>query len=73
MRQLSIENGNRHFLPWGAVVLKNCDPEGNLLHFDILNTYKHQQLPLWVVLTLYLLKMLKILATQFLNVITVNL
>ena len=56
MRQLSIENGNRHFLPWGAIVLKNCDQEGNLLNFDTLNTYKHQQLPLWIVLTLYLFK-----------------
>ena len=56
MRQLSIENGNRHFLPWGAIVLTNCDQEGNLLNFDTLNTYKHQQLPLWIVLTLYLFK-----------------
>ena len=41
LRQLSENSDMNLFMsPWGGVVLKNCDAEGNLLEFSSISEYE---------------------------------
>ena len=40
--------GNKFLLPWGGVLLRNCDSLGDLLSFKSVAQYMDEQ-PLWLV------------------------
>ena len=47
---------NRFLLPWGGVVLRNCDQLGDLLTFKSVSHYRDEERPLWLVLSLVLFR-----------------
>ena len=56
-KNLSKPNEENHFLlPWGGVVLRNCDDLGDLLTFKSVAHYREEGKPLWLVLALVLFR-----------------
>ena len=47
---------NKFLLPWGGVLLRNCDSLGDLLSFKSVAQYRDQEQPLWLVLSLVLFR-----------------
>ena len=43
-------------LPWGYVLMKNCDVDGEFLTFKTVKEYKDQTLSLWLLLKLHLFR-----------------
>lgn len=53
LRNVSKKNANSYFkLPWGGAVVKNCDSEGELLHFKTVEEYKNCGRNMWILLKL---------------------
>ena len=47
---------NAFLLPWGGVVLRNCDDLGDLLTFHSVAQYREEGKPLWLMLSLVLFR-----------------
>ena len=43
-------------LPWGGLVLRNCDELGDLLHFQSVAHYRESSRPLWLILSLVIFR-----------------
>ena len=54
-KKLSKEE-NVFLLPWGGVVLRNCDDLGDLLQFKSVAQYREHENPLWLILSLVLFR-----------------
>ena len=56
-KNLSKPNEESKFLlPWGGILLRNCDDLGDLLSFKSVAQYRDQEKPLWLVLSLVLFR-----------------
>jgi hypothetical protein len=56
-KQLSKSNEENIFLlPWGGVVVKNCDDLGDLVIFKNIPQYKESDKSLWLLLSLVLFR-----------------
>ena len=47
---------NIFLLPWGGIVLRNCDVLGDLLQFKSVAHYREENTPLWLILSLVLFR-----------------
>ena len=47
---------NLFLLPWGGVVLRNCNELGDLLSFKCVASYREHNTPMWLVLSLVLFR-----------------
>ena len=47
---------NLFILPWGGVVVRNCNNLGDLLSYKSVASYKESNTPMWLVLSLVLFK-----------------
>jgi hypothetical protein len=47
---------NMFLLPWGGLVLRNCDELGDLLHFQSVAHYRESSRPLWLILSLVIFR-----------------
>ena len=47
---------NKHLLPWGSVILRNCDDTGDLVTFQNVTHFREEDQPLWVLLVLVLFR-----------------
>ena len=56
-KNLSKPNENHIFLlPWGGVVCRNCDENGELVSYNSVASYRDGDKPLWLVLSLVLFR-----------------
>ena len=57
LRQLSkTQEENKHILPWGSIVLRNCDQNGDLLTFKSIGEYKKTGKDMWLQIQLLLFR-----------------
>ena len=47
---------NMFLLPWGGLVLRNCDGLGDLLQFQSVAHYRDSNQPLWLILSLVIFR-----------------
>ena len=47
---------NKRLLPWGSLVLRNCDDTGDLVTFQNVTHFREEDQPLWVLLMLVLFR-----------------
>ena len=47
---------NMFLLPWGGLVLRNCDELGDLLNFQSVAHYRESSQPLWLMLSLVIFR-----------------
>ena len=52
-QKLVFGEENFFVLPWGSVVMKNCDVDGEFLMFKSIKNYKYQVKSLWLLLKLH--------------------
>ena len=57
-RNLGIQNGSskKFLLPWGAVIMVDCDEKGNLRKFSTVKEYQNQNEDLWILCRLFLFR-----------------
>ena len=55
-RLLQQDEENIHLLPWGGVVIRNCDDEGRLTKYKSVKDYRDGDKPLWVLQPLVLFR-----------------